>query len=240
VNSNTSQHTQPPIRVQLASALAVIIPMAMLTTWMYLIRDSAPAQSEFFLGPLLFGGGMIFWILFLHIVVCRDCLESLGFRVSGFWLDVVTGIGMGVGFLILKSLIQPFLQGLFPPRAPSEEILQLIHSVISNKWLLGLWLGPVVWIGIAGFEETWRCFVLRRFWNVFNSRTGQWIALLAVSALVGAAHGYQGPAAAISIGIKSILMGWYFMATGRARTLIVSHAVYDSVQIIWAVIMIRG
>ncbi len=225
--------------VQIFSAIAVILPMALLTTWMYLIRDGVPDQSEFFLGPLLFGGGMIFWMLFLHIVVCRDNLQSLGFRIDGFWTDVVTGIVLGAGFLVLRSLMQPLLNGLFAPRPPSQEILQLIYSVSSNTWLLILWLGPVVWVGIAVFEEMWRCFVLRRFWNVFGGITGQWMVLIGVSVLIGLAHGYQGPAAIISIGFKSILMGWYFMSTGRIRALIVAHAIYDSVQIVTAIIAIR-
>jgi len=224
---------------QVLAAVAVILPMALLTTWMYLIRDTAPDQSEFFLGPLLFGGGMIFWILFLHIVVCRDKLQSFGFRLDGFWKDVATGIGLGAGFLILRSLTQPLLTGLFAPRPPNQEILQLIYGVSSNTWLLILWLGPVVWIGIAGFEELWRCFVLSRFWNVFSSIRGRWMVLIGVSILIGLAHGYQGPAAIISIAFKSILMGWYFMASGRIRPLIVSHAIYDSVQIVMAVIAIR-
>ena len=225
---------------QVFAAIAAILPMAMLTTWMYLIRDSAPTQSEFFLGPLLFGGGMIFWLLFLHIVVCRDNLQSLGFRIDGFWMDMAIGIGLGAGFLFLRSLTQPLLNGLFSPRPPSQEIIQLIHSVSSNNWLLMLWLGPVVWIGIAAFEELWRCFVLRRFWNVFGSYGGQWVVLISVSILIGLAHGYQGPAAIISIGFKSILMAWFFMSTGRIRALIVSHAIYDSVQIAMVVIAIRG
>lgn len=226
--------------IQIIAAIAAIVPMALLTTWMYLIRDSAPGINEFFLGPLLFGGGMIFWMLFLHIVVCRDSLQSLGFRIDELWRDIATGIGLGAGFLILRSLTQPMLNGLFAPRPPNEEILQLIYSVSSNTWLLILWLGPVVWIGIAAFEELWRCFVLRRFWNVFSSIAGQWMVLIGVSTLIGLAHGYQGPAAIISIGFKSILMGWYFMATGRIRPLIVAHAIYDSVQIVIAVIAIRG
>lgn len=225
--------------IQIFAAIAVILPMTLLTIWMYLIRDSVPDQSEFFLGPLLFGGGMIFWMLFLHIVVCRDSLQSLGFRLDGFWRDVVIGIGLGIGFLFLRSLTQPLLNGLFAPRPPSQEIIQLIHSVSSNTWLLMLWLGPVVWIGIAAFEELWRCFVLRRFWNIFSSKGGQWVVLMSVSILVGVAHGYQGPAAIISIGFKSILMAWFFMSTGRIRPLIVCHAVYDSVQIVMAVIAIR-
>ena len=183
---------------------------------------------------------MIFWLLFLHVIVCRDSLQSLGFQVSGFWRDVITGISMGVGFLMLKSLTQPFLSSLFDPRPPSQEILQLIHGVSSNYWLLALWLGPVVWIGIAGFEELWRCFVLRRLWDVFQGKAGQWLVLLIISVLIGIAHGYQGPAAILSIGFKSVLMGWYFLATGRTRTLIVGHAVYDSVQIVQAVTATRG
>lgn len=225
--------------LQVSAAFAAIVPMALLTIWMYLVRDSVPDQSEFFLGPLLFGGGMIFWLLFLHIVVCRDNLQSLGFRIDGFWMDVVTGIGLGAGFLLLKSLTQPWLSAMFAPRPPAQEILQLIYSVSSNTWLLILWLGPVVWIGIAAFEELWRCFVLRRLWNVFGNKTGRWAVSVVVSGLIGLAHGYQGPAAIISIGFKSVLMAWFFMSTGRIRALIVAHAVYDSVQIVMAVIAIR-
>jgi hypothetical protein len=239
MNAFSERTSQQPHLMQISAAIAAIFPMALLTIWMYLIRDSVPAQSEFFLAPLLFGGGMIFWLLFLHIVVCRDNLQSLGLRIDGFWLDIITGISLGIGFLLLRSLTQPLLNGLFAPRPPSQEILQLIHSVSSNTWLLILWLGPVVWIGIATFEELWRCFVLRRLWNVFGRSGGQWMVLIGVSALIGLAHGYQGPAAIISIGFKSILMGWYFMASGRIRPLIVSHAIYDSVQIVMAVIAIR-
>ena len=226
--------------IQVLAAIAAIIPMAALTTWMYIIRDSTPGLMEFFLGPLLFGGGMIFWLLFLHIVVCRDNLQSLGFRISGFWKDVAIGIAMGAGFLVIRTMEQPLLNSLFERRPPSEEIMQLIHGVSSNLWLLALWLGPVVWIGIAGFEELWRVFVLRRFWNVFSGTAQKWLVLVLLSVLIGVAHGYQGPAAIVSIGFKSVLMAWYFMTTGRARVLIVSHVVYDSVQIVMAVAAIRA
>lgn len=234
MNKQSDQYSQVRPVIQLSTAMAAIVPMLMLTTWMYLLRESVPGLSEFFLGPLLFGGGMIFWLLFLHTVVCRDQLQAIGFKISGFWLDILLGIALGMGFLLLKSLTQPMLNSLFAPRPPNPEIIQLIRGVSSNPWLLALWLGPVVWIGIAGFEELWRVFVLRRLWKVFESTSGRWIVLLLVSALIGIAHGYQGPAAIVSIGFKSVLMGWFFMHTGRARALIVSHAVYDSVQIVIA------
>lgn len=240
MNIQLDQPLQSRAVIQISTAIAAIIPMAALTIWMYLLRDSTPGVSEFFLGPLLVGGGMIFWLLFLHIVVCRDSLQSLGFKIDGFWVDVVIGSGLGAGFLLLRTITQPMLNSMFDSRPPSTEIIQLIHSVSSDPWLLALWLGPVVWIGIAGFEELWRVFVLRRFWNIFSGTGGKWMVLLLVSVLVGAAHGYQGPAAIISIGFKSVLMGWFFMVTGRTRALIVSHAIYDSVQIIMAVVAIRA
>ena len=72
-----NKHTmQQRAVIQIPAALAAIIPMALITIWMYVLRDSAPDQSEFFLGPLLVGGGFIFWLLYLHIVVCRDSLHT--------------------------------------------------------------------------------------------------------------------------------------------------------------------
>jgi membrane protease YdiL (CAAX protease family) len=53
------------------------------------------------------------------------------------------------------------------------------------------------------------------------------------------AHGYQGPAAVLSIGIQSVALGSFYMATGRIRALIVAHALYDSIQIVLAVVVIR-
>ena len=232
-------HT-PGKQVHLLAAAAAVLPMAALSAWMYLIRDAAPGIGEFFLGPLLFGGGMIFWLLFLHRVLCRDSLQALGFGVGGFWKDAVVGVGLGLAFLLLKYLTDPFLQALFQPRPPSREVMELIIGVARDPLLLALWLGPVVWIGIAGFEELWRVVVLRRLWFVFPGTAGKWGVLLLVSILIGLAHGYQGPASIVSITIKSVLMGWYFMASGRTRPLIVAHAIYDSLQILAAVYAIRS
>jgi len=115
----------------------------------------------------------------------------------------------------------------------------LLAGVSRNPWLLALWLGPVVWIGVALFEEAARAFLLRRLWLALPGAAGRWFAILVVSALVGLGHAYQGVAAIICIAIQSIVFGWVFLRTGRIRALIVGHALYDSVQIAMAVIAIR-
>jgi hypothetical protein len=222
------------------AVMTAVAPMALLAAWMHGIRQTAPDLSEFFLGPLLIGGAMIFWLLFLHLVVCRDRLPSLGLGPGRWVADLAVGVAFGAGLLVLKHVSDPWLAGLFPRRPPTPEIVQLIRVVAADPWLLALWLGPVVWLGVAAFEELWRVFVLHRLWLLFPGRAGAWSVVLMVSVLIGFAHGYQGPAGGVSIAVKSVLMGAYFMKARRLVPLIVAHAVYDSVQIAMAAWALRG
>ena len=226
--------------IQILGAVAGAAPMAAIGIWMYLLRDTAPTLNGMLLGPLLGGGSLIFWILFLHFLVCGDGPTGLGFRVRGWWIDVGLGVGLSVGLLAFHFGFNATVARLLPPRPPVEEMIELLGGLARSPWLLAVWLGPVVWIGVALFEELQRVFLLRRGWLVWGGPVGKWGVILGVSVLVGVAHGYQGTAAILSIGIMSVFKGWFFMATGRVRALIVAHALYDSVQIVMAVIAIRG
>jgi hypothetical protein len=225
---------------QLLGALAGLAPMAALAIWMHLLREAPLTADEMLLGPLLGGGGQIFWLLFLHLIVCGDRLDSLGFRKPRPWIDLGLGAGLAAGLLAFHFAFNASVARLFPPRPATPEIMELLHSMVRDPWLLALWLGPVVWIGVALFEELLRVFLLRRGWRVWRGAAGRWAVIVAVSALVGLGHGYQGPAAILSIGLQSMAKGWIFMATGRIRALIVAHALYDSVQIVALVTIIRG
>lgn len=234
-----TNHSLPGISTQLIAIMGALLPMVALSAWMHGFRETGPGVSEFFLGPLLVGGGMVFWLLFLQSITCRAPLSELGIGHGRPWQGLALGILMGGFFLGLKFLTDPWLMGLFPRRPPNPEIFQLIRSVANDLWLLALWLGPVVWIGIAGFEELWRAFMITRIEQLVGKAHGRWIAVVIVSLLVAAAHAYQGPAAVLSIGFKSLLFGAYFVTYRRLWPLIVTHAVYDSVQIVLAVIAIN-
>ena len=238
--STDALNVTPGKSTQWTAVIAALAPMALLAAWMHGVRETSPAISEFFLGPLLIGGAMIFWLLFLHLVACRDRLPSLGLGRGRRVADLALGIVFGMGLLVLKHVTDPWLLGLFPRRPPTSEMLQLIRAVAADPWLLALWLGPVVWLGVALFEELWRAFMLNRLGALFPGRAGAWSVLLGVSAVFGLAHGYQGPAAMLSIGAKSVLMGAWFMRTRRLVPLIVAHAVYDSVQIAMAAWVMHG
>jgi membrane protease YdiL (CAAX protease family) len=224
---------------QLLAAFAALVPMAALFLWTYLLRESPLTVAGLLLWPLLGGGCLVLWLLFLHVLICGDSLESLGLLKKRVWLDVLLGSAGSLVLLAMKFGFQTTLARFLPSSPPAEEIVELLSGLSRSPWLLALWLGPVVWIGIAGFEELWRTFMLRRLWRVWGGGVGRWASLLGVSALFGLAHLYQGPAAVVEIGLLSMPMGWVFMATGRLRTLIVAHALYDSIQIAFALIVIR-
>ena len=76
--------------------------------------------------------------------------------------------------------------------------------------------------------------------TALTALVGLWPAVLLSSVAFGLGHAYQGPASILSIGLKSVLFGWVFLRTGRIRALIIAHALYDSAQIILAVIELRS
>jgi membrane protease YdiL (CAAX protease family) len=225
--------------VQLLSVTGLLIPMAAVALWGALSQRGEVALSVLFVGPLLGGSVLIFWILFLHLVVCSDRLPALGLLRPRPGFDALLGMGLAVALFAVHFTLGATAVGLWPRRPPAPQILELIAGVAEDPVLLAVWLGPVVWIGVASFEELARVFLLRRLWLVWPGVGGRWVGILAVSAAIGFVHAYQGPAAIATIGFQSVLMGWVFLRTGRIWALIVGHAVYDSAQIAFAVVMIR-
>jgi hypothetical protein len=224
---------------QLLAAAGVVLPMAAITWWVFSTGDQVTLRTMF-LGPLAIGGVLILWIVFLQRFFCGDSMASLGFFVERPLVDVVLGIGLAPTLLLLQSVFRATVGRLLPPRPPVPQILGLLDGVARDPWLLLLWLGPVVWIGVALLEELARCFVLRRLWLVGRGQAWNWTAVILVSSLTGLGHAYQGSAAMVSIALNSVVMGAVYLYTGRIRGLIVAHALFDSIQIGFAVVAIRG
>lgn len=224
---------------QILCALTLALPMIAIAYWVYRLQDGGVTLRVMFLGPMVGGSALVFWILFLHLVVCGDGLDGLGVGIKPLRLDILLGAGLSAGLLAFQHAFGAIAGRLFPPRPPAPGIIELLSAVAHDPWLLALWLGPVVWIGVALFEELSRAFLLRRAWRAWSGTAGAWCGILLVSALTGAMHAYQGPAATLSIGLQSVLLGWFFLRTGRLRALIVAHALFDSAQVVLTVATIR-
>jgi len=211
----------PP--AQLLAALAALVPIVALVLWTYVLRESPLTVAGLLLWPLLGGGCLILWLLFLHILVSGDSLESLGLRKDRAWLDLLLGAAGSLVLLALSSGSRRRWPGSFlrtprrgtrgAPVRPEPE--------------------PLVARPVAGSRGLDRCRRLRGAVASFHAPeavaglgrgVGRWASLLVVSALFGLAHFYQGPAAVVEIGLISVPMGWIFMTTGRLRTLIVAHS----------------
>jgi hypothetical protein len=129
----------------------------------------------------------------------------------------------------------PRTQGPLP-----QELITLFSSIVHNPLLLAIWLGPVVWLGVAAFEELTRVFFLNRLWSVWSQPLIRWFILVLSACLFGLIHIYQGPASVVAITLQGLIYGWYYMRFGRVWPMIIGHALYDSFQVIQVVIAFRG
>ncbi len=113
----------------------------------------------------------------------------------------------------------------------NQELLNLMLDMRQDPILLILWFGPVLWIGIALFEELIRVFLLTSLWKYSNNFF--WIvSVIILSAIViGLAHWSQGSYGIVTIGIKSLVSGYFFYKVRRLLPLVIAHVLYDGIQV---------
>lgn len=206
------------------------------------LGEATITLREMFLYPLLIGGGSVVLALLVYRFVCGERIASLNLRPGRWTTDVLVGVLLAVVFLGLLAL-QKVIQSRWLPSTggpPPEEIVTLIRGVVSDPLLLAIWLGPVAWLGVAGFEEVTRVFMLNRLWVAWPHPVARWLTMIASAALFGFAHVYQGSVSAVAIGIQGFLYAWYYKRFGRVWPMIIGHALYDSLQVIQVVVAFRG
>ncbi len=118
--------------------------------------------------------------------------------------------------------------------------MTLFTGVVNDPLLLAVWLGPVVWLGVAAFEELTRVFMLNRLWTVWPQPVARWLVMIVSAGLFGLAHIYQGPASVVAIALQGFLYAWYYKRFGRVWPMIIGHALYDSLQVIQVVVAFGG
>jgi len=223
--------------------LAIIIglgPIFIYVISSHVTTGGSYTLKEIFLYPLILGTATIVWIGILYRFFCGKEWKRLNRRTGIWWTDILGGIGLAAGLTLVWFLEQPTIYRWLPSSAGGNTtIMNLIGGVSRNPLLLAIWLGPVVWIGVAAFEEIQRAFTLDLIADISPKRWQKGLILVLSSLLFGLAHVYQGPAGMIGTFVFAMGMGLYYLATGRIWPLIIGHALYDSAQIIMAIIQIR-
>ncbi len=191
--------------------------------------------------PLLFGGGSIILILLLNKFLLKETFKETFNSGKGTWYwDILIGFGLTIIYFTMFFLERSTLYEWIPNRnPPNTELINVMIDLANSPLLMVIWFGPVLWIGIALFEELSRTFLLKTMWNINENKDWHILAIFLASSLIGFVHLYQGTAGIISIGLKSLLVSFYFYKYRRLLPLIISHGLYDGLQFAFFIMQIQ-
>ncbi len=211
-----------------------VLPLYIWMIWYRLTHDPVFETYELLAYPLIFGGGNIILILLLNKHFLKQAPRAFNSGKGSIATDIFTGIVLTVVYFVLFFIDRVTIANWLPQGPPpSTELIDLMVSLSQNPVLLAIWLGPVVWIGVALFEEISRTFFLLCLWKLSDKKQWIYTAILIVAVVLGVVHLYQGLFGIVSIGIKGLVMGFYYYKYRRILPLVISHALYDSIQVIF-------
>ena len=218
-----------------------ILPINIIMIWYRLTQTENFTTSDMTVYPLIFGGGSIILILLLNKYLIKDTFKETFNSGKGTWYwDILIGIGLTIIYFAMFFLERATLYQWIPNRnPPNTELIDVMVDLANNPLLMVIWFGPVLWIGIALFEELSRTFLLKTLWNIKDNKEWHIVAIFLASALIGVLHLYQGTAGIISIGLKSLVISFYFYKYRRLLPLIISHGLYDGLQFAFFIIQFQ-
>jgi membrane protease YdiL (CAAX protease family) len=241
MKTTSNLNKQPWQKHYMTQILAVIIVYAPIYIFALLshLNQQTITLRQLFLYPLLLGGGNVVLILLIYRYVLKEDIATFNLKAGKWYTDILFGILLTIIFLGLLFL-QQVIQSKWLPRTqepPPQELITLFTGIVHDPFLLAIWLGPVAWLGVAAFEEMSRVFMLNRLWSITSKPLLRWVILVISAILFGFIHIYQGTANVISITIQGLIYGLFYMRFGRVWSMIIGHALYDSLQIIQVVIV---
>lgn len=215
----------------LAISVAVL-PINIIMIWHRLSQSDGFSTSDMILYPLLFGTGSIILILLLNKYLIRDSfITTFNSRPEHLSFDLLVGLILAAVYFIMMYLERVTIYNWLPNgNAPNEELVNAMQDMADKPLLLIIWFGPVLWIGIALFEELSRVFLLKCLWNINSNRLWHITVIFISSLLIGFVHLHLGTAGVISIGLKSLVACFYFYKFRRLLPLVIAHALYDGIQ----------
>lgn len=216
-----------------------ILPLNIAMIWYRLTSSEDFTLSDMLIYPLVIGGGSILLILALNKYLLKQKLSDFNIGKGKWQLDILIGLGLTIIYFLLVFVERATILRILPQgNPPSREVTDLMISLTNNPLLLAIWLGPVVWIGVAVFEEVQRVFFMNCLWKLSENKFWQIFVIFFVALIWGVLHLYQGTFGILSVSIQGLVMGVYYYKYQRIWPLIISHALYDSIQIIMFVIQV--
>jgi len=225
--------------------IAILITVLPLNLWMiiYRIVQTKPfTLSDMLIYPLLVGIPSILFIYSINKYFLKYSFkETFNPGHGSKRKDMLFALTLLLLYFIILAFDNVILKPIFPNNhIASTEVINALIDLSNSPLLILFWFGPVLWIGIALFEEITRIFAMKCLWNISKNKNWQFVAIIIVSLVIGMTHMYQGIAGVISIGIKSIVIGVFYYKYRRITPLIIAHALYDGIQFALMISEIKG
>ena len=216
-------------RIIVSLLLVVLIPF-ILMLWIRTHQSSGFAGLELIIYPLTFGSAGIFIIWLAKRYLLKEKLKQLNSGPGKWYTDILWGLGLTSVYFILFFVNRQLLSDILEFRS-NQELLGLMLDMRESWILLIVWFGPVLWMGIALYEELLRVFFLDGIWRL--GKGPLWIAfgIVLAAAYMGLAHITQGPYGIVTIAIKSLVSGFFYYKTRRLFPLVLAHVLYDGIQV---------
>ncbi len=212
-----------------ALSIIVFIPFSVMV-WFRNHQSSGFASVEIIAYPLLFGGLSIVILYLFKKYFLKEKLSDFNSGKGKWTNDILWGLFLTAIYFIFFYVERLTLSNLLSFN-PNMEMLGLMLDIRKNPILLILWFGPVLWIGVALYEELLRVFVLTSLWK-FSNKKGWTISVVLISALImGFAHWSQGSYGIVTIATKSLVSGFFFFKYRRLLPLVIAHVLYDAIQV---------
>ena len=237
-----TERTAPPAHGPSRARNLVALALGLLPPYLFVVlarlsQGRGFTVLEMVLYPLVVGTASLVSMLVLLRYFCGEPISALNRRGGSLLRDSAVGLALAVAFVLFSLVSEPLLTRLVTPRRNAEG-MTLIVGLIRSPLLLVVWFGPVLWIGVAAFEEVARVFCITRVMSVWPGATGRWGAVAASTAAFGLMHYYQGPVGIISSGVMGLACALLYVWRGRIWPLIVGHALFDAWSIGMAVVMV--
>ncbi|NOY36284.1 MAG: CPBP family intramembrane metalloprotease [Chlorobi bacterium] len=213
----------------IALTIMVLIPFGIMV-WFRDHQSSGFASIELIIYPLLFGGLSIVVLYLLKKHFLKESFSEFNSGKGTPGTDILWGFGLTVVYFILFYIERLTLSDLLSFK-PNMELLGLMLDMRKNPVLLILWFGPVLWIGIALYEELIRVFILTSLWKFSDRKLWIYTVILIASTLIGLAHWSQGSYGIVTVAIKSSVACLFFFKYRRLLPLVIAHVLYDGIQV---------
>ena len=195
-----------------------------------LLSDQPYSPQDFIVYATVISIPIMVVLLLLLRFLCGEKPRELNLK-PGKWTTDLLAAGILSVVTLAANVISTGLLSELLPAPPNTGVITFFRWLSLNPGMFALFLGVLLWIGVAQ-EELTRVFLLSRLWKVWPSPTLRWFAILFAAALFGLSHYWQGPTRVVWTGIYGLIMGLYYLRFGRVAPMVISHYLTNALQIV--------